>query len=347
MHLQGLCGGAMRGKLTVFGALTVTALSLTVISAGSSSATSSAASASAPSSPPSSKCKSTVSNCTKTDVWSGYSEYPQNNGDFVWDQSADWTVPQITCPSLPTEQPRASVWVGLWGSLHSMAKGTGWLPQIGTSSDCNRTHANGATYNLVWEMESQTPGTGNAVQYGLDCPGSKLYQLCGYEGTQPPYKKIKQLTISPGDEINAAVDLLTGSRRAGQHVRSFEIRLTDLTTGQFAVGKISTDKSVRRKNIAREGGTIVEDRPACGLTDFLRLSCGAGFNGLANFATPIQITHQVSLTNRLERLGYNEWVMLRHYGPLQVQLAQNSMPSGSARGDRQGLSFSVTWLHRF
>ena len=62
----------------------------------------------------------------------------------------------------------------MWGNLSSMSANTGWLPQIGTTSDCNHTGAlTGASYSLVWEMESQVTGDGNGVQYGLDCPGSK------------------------------------------------------------------------------------------------------------------------------------------------------------------------------
>ena len=228
-------------------------------------------------------------------------------------------------------------------------RGTSWLPQIGTSSDCNLSHSSGATYALTWEMYSEIAGAGNTIQYGLDCPGNKLYSLCGYQVRQPPYKKIKTMTIRPGDRINAAVDLLdtSANRQPGNHVRRFEIRLTDLTTGEAASGGIATDRPVQLSDIAQQGGTIVEDHPACGLIDFLKLNCGpnTAFNGLAKFATPVEITDQVSLTSRLENLGYTEWLMLRNYGPLQVQLAQIGAPTGSARGDRQGLRFSVTWLH--
>jgi hypothetical protein len=234
-----------------------------------------------------------------------------------------------------------------------MSQGTGWLPQIGTSSDCNLTGFSGATYSLTWEMYSQVNGGGNAVQYGLDCPGNKTYSLCAWKGAQPPYQQITTMPIAPGDHINAAVAFL-GPYTSGSQVRTFEIRLTDLTNGEFAVGHITTNLPAQLPDIASQGGAIVEDNPPCSIDDIVNLrACARGFiNGLAKFHTPIQVTGMGTLTenngagNNVPLL-YNEWVMERSYfhGLLHRKLAQNSSPSGSAQVGHSGLSFSVTWLH--
>jgi hypothetical protein len=91
--------------------------------------------------------------------------------------------------------------------------GNGWLPQIGTSSDCNDPLTYGATYHLAWEMQAQPQGAGNAVQENLKCnTGDKYYNVCarhytpgGIGGTP-----ISAMRISAGDHINAAVALSKG-----------------------------------------------------------------------------------------------------------------------------------------
>jgi hypothetical protein len=229
------------------------------------------------------------------------------------------------------------MWAASWGKGNPMSTGTGWLPQIGTTSDCNRHGIYGPSYQLVWEMESQIKGAGNGVQYGLDCPGDATYYLCGYNSDNSP---ASNLTISPGDQINAAVAFL-GPYTRGRYVRTFEIRLTDLTTGHYAQGHIKTDQSVERYQIAAQGGTILENEPGCRSV----IPCIVPTNnGLAEFATPVQVSNMHTLTPTIVPLNYNEWVMQLGNGN---QLAENSARTGSARGDKPGMSYSMSWLRRY
>jgi len=280
--------------------------------------------------------------------WSGFSDYPATG--YVVDQEATWTVPKLTCPALLTEHPRAGIWVGLWarswGKNSPMSQNTGWLPQIGTESDCNSNGTiAGPSYHFVWEMQSQA-GFGNKQQYGLECPKNPgNYLVCGYNSNHTPAASI---AISANDKINAAVAFL-GPYTAGSHVRTFEIRLTDLNTGQYVQGYIKTDQSVTIDQIAAQGGTIVEDQPAC--ISLNPLKClGLSINGLAEFNTPIEFTGVTTLTAKGDKgqgaigaLRYNEWVMQTPDGH---QLAMNSARAGSARADKPAMSYGVTWLRR-
>ena len=173
-----------------------------------------------------------------------------------------------------------------------------WLPQIGTDSRCDG--AGVASYSLTWEMYSQVKGGGNRQHYGLDCPGDATYSLCG-----------NLTSISPGDVVNAAVDF-EGPYTAKTVKRKFEIRLTDLTTGNFATGNIMTNKPVPIGNIAVQGGVIVENQPPCGLVDLLLLNCSVatlGENGLAHFANPITIGTVYTSVRGTARLHYYRWLM--------------------------------------
>jgi len=88
-----------------------------------------------------------------TGNWSGYSGYPVNG--YVTDAEATWTVPSVTCPS--SGNPRAAIWVGMWGGTTSIEDHQAWLPQIGTESKCS---GGKATYDAIWEMETNS---GNPV----------------------------------------------------------------------------------------------------------------------------------------------------------------------------------------
>lgn len=336
----------MRRKRAI-GSTAVTALLPLLLILGFSPAAAAQTHITGKSSASASQCVSAAQHCHVQPFYSAYSVYAGNNS-YILDQEATWTVPQVSCPL--TSRPRAAVWVGMWGSQSSIDANTAWLPQIGTSSDCNLTHAlSGATYSLVWEMASLT-SHGNAVQYGLDCPGNSNYSLCAWTGTLPPYTPASTFPISSGDQINAAVAFL-GPYTPGSQVRKFEIRLTDLTTGEFAEGLISTIVGVKLDDITYQGGAVLESSQPCALSDVLHLGkCKGIVNGLAEFDKPIQITGVQTLTEQngtgnLVPLYYDEWVMERNYfGLFQRQLAQNSPPSGSADANHGNLSYSFTWL---
>jgi hypothetical protein len=263
-----------------------------------------------------------ISSVTDQDSWSGYSSQPAKG--YVWDSSGNWVVPKVTCPLSLNEKPMAAAWVGMWGSNPSMAKGSGWLPQIGTASECAGPGI--GFYRLVWQMYSQVNGGGNGPQTGLDCPGDSTYFLCG-----------NITNISPGDKINAAVAFL-GPYTSKKAVRTFEIRLTDLTTGQYAQGDIKTNKAVLIQDIARQGGVIVENKPPCQLKDFLTCVLPA-HNGLADFRPAIPIWNVATLVQGSSTLEYHEWVMKLHNGH---QLASNE----SLSVGRQGMSYKVRWRRR-
>jgi hypothetical protein len=74
-----------------------------------------------------------------------------------------------------------------------------------------------------------------AQQYGLDCPGSKLYVLCG-----------NLTSIRAGDEVQAAVAFL-GPYSSKAAERTFEIRLTDLKSGKYADGSVRTEACGRKR----------------------------------------------------------------------------------------------------
>jgi hypothetical protein len=218
----------------------------------------------------------------------------------------------------------------MWGSLDSLGRKTGWLPQIGTVSQC---YGPIASYSLVWEMESQVKGGGNAIQYGLDCPGDKTYSVCG-----------NLTSVSPGDVVNAAVNF-EGPYTAKPVKRKFEIRLTDLTTGDYAVGLIVTNKPVKIGQIAYQGGAIVEDGgPSCGIANIITGKCLVhDKNGLAPFSDPITIGTVYTSVYRAPAntpLRYIKWVMrLQSNGH---QLAQDS-PLAIVDDT---MNFTVTWLRR-
>jgi hypothetical protein len=249
-------------------------------------------------------------------VWAAYSAYPANG--YVTDVFASWTVPAVSCPDLPSV-PRTSVWAGIWGSLSSMANNTGWLPQIGTTADCNLilgpgglpVIAPGTHYRLVWEMQSLVSGGGNRVQYGLDCPGDSLYRLCG-----------NLTSVSANDKIQAAVRF-TGPFTSKATQRTFEIVISDLTKKTSALGFIKTNKPVLISDIAGQGGAVVEEN---------------GTNGLASFSTPVQVS-KIHVRGGSGGYLFYKWPMASYnvgYGVPQLQ--QSSYSGREAR-----YSYSVTW----
>jgi hypothetical protein len=267
-----------------------------------------------------------ITSTINENIWAGYSAYPAKG--FIYDEEANWGIPKVTCPASPLDSPRAAVWVGMWGSLGSLKGQNGWLPQIGTASDCGGLHP---TYSVVWEMESQVSGGGNRVQYGLDCPGNKTYSLCG-----------NLTSVSPGDVVNAAVNF-EGPYTAKAAKRKFEIRITDLTTGDYAVGQIVTNKRVKIGQIADQGGVIVEDNPPCSWSDILLLKCVVpARNGLARFAGGITIgTVYTSVGGAPANtaLRYIKWVM-KSKGHQLAKDGQLAVVDGT-------MNFSVAWQRRY
>jgi hypothetical protein len=269
----------------------------------------------------------TLTAITDQSSWTGYSAEVSPGAD-IYDEEATWTVPAISCPGYP-QTPRVDVWVGMWGTMASLssAQEAGWLPQIGTDSSCdNGALSDSAQYRLTWEMETEVGGQGSGQQqYGLDCPGSSLYSLCG-----------SLTSISAGDQVQAAVAFL-GPYTTGAAVREFEIRLTDLTSGEYAQGYIYTSEPVTIPDIAAQGGAIVEDSPACTLLNLLSL-CGVPIvnpGGLAKFSPSISLS-DVFTEASSGPLVYNEWVMENSDGNI---LAYNS-PLAIVN---DGMAYTVTW----
>ena len=247
-------------------------------------------------------------------VWAAYSAYPASG--YVTAVFATWTVPAVSCPSLPS-LPRTSVWAGIWGSAISMSGGTGWLPQIGTTVDCNFipspggiSFIPGAHYSLVWEMESQV-GAGHRIQYGLDCPGNSLYRLCG-----------NLRSVSANDTIEASVRF-KGPFTSGAKQRTFVISIADLTKNTSATGFIKTNKPVLIKDIASQAGAVVEEN---------------GNQGLAPFSKPISLS-KVHVQGGSQGYQFYKWPMVPYavcYGI--PKLRQTSHSSTQAQ-----YSYTVSW----
>jgi hypothetical protein len=232
-------------------------------------------------------------------AFSGYSA--QTDSGHIVDVSADWTVPKVSCSYALYNKPRAAVWVGMWGDLQAQHNKTSWLPQIGTSSDC-RTLGAAPIYRLAWELYSQVSGGGNAIQYGM--------------------------SVSPGDQINAAVDFL-GPYTSTSVKRNFEIRLTDLTTGNWWLKNIQTNMNVGIDSIARQGGAIVENN---------------GNDGLASFSPPINLTKVILLTTA-RTFRYVKWVMKMDNGHVLATVGALSVENYGSVEDKI-LSYTVKWLRK-
>ncbi len=258
------------------------------------------------------------------DTYAGYSAHPVSG--YVMSEEATWVVPAVACPPYDypyppdTSAPRAGVWAGTWGSSDSINHKLAYLPQIGTTSDCNFIGSGtphfspGAHYSLVWEMASDVSGGGNAIHYGLDCPGTANFSLCG------------NLTkISAGDEVQAEVSFL-GPYSDGSAIRTFEIQLTDLTSGEYALGTIRTLKPTKIADIASQGGAVVEGNKY----------------GLADFATPVTFWHVYTQTagGAGTTLRYNEYVMRSGRAtPPQASDGPLAILDG-------GMAYSVSWLRQ-
>jgi hypothetical protein len=250
------------------------------------------------------------------EIWAGVSAYP-NSGD-VTDVEASWIVPKISCAA--GSEARAAVWVGLWGSISSLAAQTGWLPQIGTDSVC----INGKAYYLfVWEMFSQVTGGGNDAQYGYEC--DSYYCVSGNlpTGKDPFGRSGKVAFVHPGDSVSASV-FNEDSSGSGAARRTLYISLSDNTTNHYAAGTIKTNLAVPLANIARQAGVIVESNPSynlfgiipipvySGLAKFARLSIGpvyvyGGNGGDSFYRWPMQYgSHQLATPSFPEILNYTQ-----------------------------------------
>jgi hypothetical protein len=211
--------------------------------------------------------------------WAGVSAYP-NNGD-VTDVEASWKVPKVSCAA--GSYARAAVWVGLWGGLTSIDDKTAWLPQIGTDSQC----INGkAYYLLVWEMESQVAGGGNAAQDGYEC--DSYYCVTGNLPTEKdPFGGSAQVAfLHPGDSVSASV-LNEDSSGSGAASRTFYISFSDNKTNHYAAGTMKTNRTVPLADITRQAGVIAESNT--GPYDLFGIPIPIPkFYGLAQFA-PLSI----------------------------------------------------------
>ena len=193
-------------------------------------------------------------------LYAGYSLLAGGSGAFRL-ANATWKVPSISpvqCYGNLFADPRAAVWVGLWGS--SPSSKNAWLPQVGTVSVCNvdkpsgRNYHAGPNYWAVWEMETND-SSGGAVQ------GKVKYG----NGQQ----KISSMTIEPGDTMNGTVEYegTLGSDLV------FNFHLIDSTRtkpgapDEFSI-TVTTDKPVKFRDIMAQGGAVVEPECNNGLAKF-------------------------------------------------------------------------------
>ncbi|HEU5386243.1 MAG TPA: G1 family glutamic endopeptidase [Streptosporangiaceae bacterium] len=255
-------------------------------------------------------------------VFSGYSACARGNGLLTIVQ-ATWIVPKVSCPAL-VNYPRAAVWVGLWGSMPSVANGTAWLPQIGTASQCNRdingNPVPGTFYFPVWEMETFIKGQGNTPQ------------------------GITSMTINPGDKMVGSVEYEGPDKSNFQH---FSLVLDDVTVNakkpgsdEVTIRTATTEPVKDLSTILQQGGAVVE-----GATSLKTKLGNVWANGLAQFKTPIPLTHvQVGSAFAGSRspasVGYVEWVYKDQSGQGHP-MAINSKLTGSMYGSLAG--FTVTW----
>jgi Peptidase A4 family len=249
--------------------------------------------------------------CVTNTNWTGYSAWAGGDGEFTT-VSADWIVPQVTCPSGPVgdfELSRAAVWAGLWGTKQSIQNGTAWLPQIGTTSECNSEY--------IW------PDTTRPIP----TPGFTHYQAVWEMATSLTYKGKQQgnsaqpiwgFSVNPGDAMLSEVDYLGDN---GANEPQFELHLTDLTTGQKVEVHTGTTLPVTDlSTILHQGGAVVEGDSA----------------GLAQFKTPIDLNFDAASADNADidvlppvgGIGYNEWVLNNSTAPNADPLATNSSLMG-------------------
>lgn len=255
-------------------------------------------------------------------AFGGYSAHPNNASSYVVNSQGSWKVPGVKCSGPITDSPRVAVWDGIWGSIPSMQSNTGWLPQIGTYSNCN---GNSASYGFIWEMESQVKGDGNAAQLG---PSG---------------------TISPGNNITASVAFL-GPYGSAPAVRTFELWVTDTSNGHELHGDITTGVKVGLMNIARQGGIEIEGDPGSGCIDlfgFLGGPCVVPLTGgLADYSTPIKVTAMYTDANSAATGGwaYIRWVYKWKGTELETTPTAPSIVYNDPASTEAG--FTETWYHQ-
>ena len=258
--------------------------------------------------------------------YSGYSVHPEGAG-LLTIAAANWTVPKVDCGRYADhDEPRAAVWVGLWGNLKSIKDGTAWLPQAGTISQCNIDPSipfSSPYYFAFWEIASGPKEQGNKPQpiLMLVHPGDKISAAVEFDGAGPNGTWEFQLTV---------FDINDNQRLPG----SGTFDQVEDTPGPIAVRDLDT--------ILQQGGAVVESNPP-----------GHSYpNGLAQFTPPVHITQmqvasEFTGTLKPTAYGYYEWILYHatktgKTGPL---LAKNSPSTitGVTSSFPGLLSYTVTW----
>jgi hypothetical protein len=176
--------------------------------------------------------------------WAGWSSARQyETKTFV---QGTWIVPQLDCLGSTVRVSRAAMWVGLWGPLSE----EGWLPQIGTQSQC---------------------GTGFANHFAV-------FQMFHAGGGTPP-EMIPEISVKPGDRVTAEV-VYTGRKRGRLR---FVLNLESAASEQrgderLARRVVVTNPGVRKENAIANGGCILEKNPT-----------GFASRGLARFPKSLRV----------------------------------------------------------
>jgi hypothetical protein len=191
--------------------------------------------------------------------WAAYSWHPQ--AGYVTYAGALWKVPKVNCSNAPTatdgRHARAAVWVGLWGGPNAnnglQDEKSAWLPQVGTTSQCQIDKNFTPAYIAVAQMFHDG---------GCNVPGDN--------GCTP---QTLSMNVNYNDSMDAEVEYgFTGTGiHAGEY--KFNYFLYDITTGAQVTGSLYTATAVPMVDVAYQGGAAVEDYNSSG--------------GLAQFTTPI------------------------------------------------------------
>jgi hypothetical protein len=178
--------------------------------------------------------------------WAGWSARDRNPPPKTY-ALGSWIVPHLDCFGSTVRISRAAMWVGLWGPLSE----DGWLPQIGTQSQC----AAGFENHFA------------------------VFQLFHDGGGTPP-TKIDEISVKPGDRVTAEV-VFTGETADGRlrFVLNLESADSEQRGDRRLVKRVVlTDADVLQENATLNGGCILENNPT-----------GFSTRGLAKFPQPLKV----------------------------------------------------------
>ena len=204
------------------------------------------------------------------------------------------------------------------GSSFTEAKGSWTVPTV----NCSLTPG---TYSSFWVgLDGYSSSTVEQTGTDSDCNGSRPSYYAWYEFYPNPSELIRNLTISPGDQMSAEVSYSGGE---------FTITITDETTGQ------SHTKISRVSGAARSSAEWIAEAPCCTrgggilpLSDFGTVSLGGDSTHVSgtNFATDSSTSGSISVFGS----SVDQITMVSSKG------ANEAVPSALSA---DGTSFTVAW----